>query len=107
MAERGAPLGNTNGTKNRLWRQALDKRLKEYRKGSDSTAEHYWALQEIADKLIELAIEGDMQAIKELGDRIDGKVAQIIAGDSDNPIAIQEIQRVIVTSNSHFDDETD
>ena len=107
MAERGAPLGNTNNTKNRLWRQALDKRLKEYNKGSDSTAEHYWALQEIADKLIELAIGGDMQAIREMGDRIDGKVAQVIAGDSENPIAIEEIQRVIVNASSHFDGEND
>ena len=58
----GAPLGNNNATKNRMWRDALNKRLREYKPGKDSKVEHYWALQEIANKLIELAIEGDMQA---------------------------------------------
>jgi hypothetical protein len=33
-------------------------------------------LRKIAEKLIEMAADGDMQAIKELGDRIDGKAKQ-------------------------------
>lgn len=48
------------------------------------------ALRLIAAKLIEKATEGDMQAIKELADRTDGKVPQsIIGGDEDdNPIKL-------------------
>ncbi len=103
----GAPLGNNNAGKARLWRQALDKVLREHQSGKGSRGEQYQALQEIGKKLVEMAIEGDMQAIKEIGDRIDGKVAQVIAGDSENPIAIQEIQRVIVNASSHFDGEND
>ena len=34
------------------------------------------ALRKVAKVLIKKAQDGDMQAIKELGDRIDGKVAQ-------------------------------
>ena len=43
------------------------------------------ALRIIAAKLIEKAQEGDMQAIKELADRTDGKVPQAIVGDEDEP----------------------
>ena len=96
MSSAGAPIGNKNATKNRLWRDALNKRLREYSPGEDSKVEHYWALQKIADKLIEQALEGDIQAIKEIGDRVDGKAVQAISGDPDNPVAIQRIERVIV-----------
>ena len=37
-------------------------------------------LRMVAIKLIEMAESGDIQAIKELADRIDGKVPQAIAG---------------------------
>lgn len=37
-------------------------------------------LRAVADKLVELAIAGDMQAIKEIGDRIDGKPVQVTEG---------------------------
>lgn len=43
------------------------------------------ALRVVAAKLLEKAAEGDMQAIKELADRVDGKVAQaMIGGDEDD-----------------------
>lgn len=61
------------------------------------------ALRLIAQKLIEKASEGDMQAIKELADRTDGKVAQAIIGgdEDDNPInVIHRIERHIVRANS-------
>lgn len=37
----------------------------------------------IADKLVSMAEEGDIQAIRELGDRIDGKVAQALEVSGD------------------------
>jgi hypothetical protein len=47
-------------------------------------------LRKIADKLIEMAAEGDLQAIKELGDRIDGKASQSVAvtGSDGGPISV-------------------
>ena len=39
------------------------------------------ALLNVANKLIEMAEEGDMAAIKELGDRLDGKAVQQISGN--------------------------
>ena len=51
----------------------------------------------IADKLVEAAMNGDVQAIKEVGDRLDGKPAQAIVGDDDAPAIqlIAEIKRTI------------
>jgi hypothetical protein len=57
------------------------------------------ALRNIAKKLIEQAEAGDMQAIREFADRIDGKVAQaVIGGDEDDPAIrmVHRIERVIV-----------
>ena len=74
----GAPQGNTNATKNRLFRQALDKQLKEAKAKNKSVTGEYAALQEIALKLIEQAQDGDLTAIKEIADRVDGKATQAI-----------------------------
>lgn len=40
-------------------------------------------LREVADALVAKAISGDVQAIKEIADRLDGKPAQAIVGDDD------------------------
>jgi hypothetical protein len=42
-------------------------------------------------------MEGDMQAIKEMADRLDGKVPQAIVGDDEHAgVRIEEIRRTIV-----------
>jgi hypothetical protein len=55
-------------------------------------------LRAVADALVDLAVAGDMQAIKEVADRLDGKPAQAIIGDSsEDPInLVTEIRRTIV-----------
>lgn len=48
------------------------------------------ALRAIARKLIEGAMEGKLDSIKELADRTDGKVPQAVVGDDDHdPIALK------------------
>jgi len=49
----------------------------------------------------QLLMQGDVQSIRELADRLDGKVAQAVVGDSESdPINIvQRIERVIVDAN--------
>jgi len=84
----GAPEGNTNSSKdNRLWANTIRRAIAQ----SDPQK-----LRKIADKLLDMAEEGDLGAIKELGDRIDGKPTQTIAGDKDNPLQFTEIIRKIV-----------
>jgi hypothetical protein len=45
-------------------------------------------LRDVADSLVKEAIDGNINAIKEIADRLDGKVPQGIAGEDGAPIAI-------------------
>lgn len=67
-----APIGNRNAVKeNRLWSEAIRRALVQ-KNGAK--------LRRLADRLIERAEEGDIAALKEIGDRMDGKPAQAIVG---------------------------
>lgn len=83
----GAPVGNKNAAKAKVWHAAIMRAL-ERRKPAD---ERIQAIDELADKLIELVAKGDLAALKEFGDRLDGKPAQIIAGDPEAPLEVREI----------------
>jgi hypothetical protein len=58
-------------------------------------------LRELAEKLVTQGLSGEGWAIKEIADRIDGKVAQAIVGDDEHdPISmVAEIRRTIVRPN--------
>lgn len=60
----------TNKGKDKPWADAL--RLAVFRDGDDGRK----VLRAIAETCAEAALAGDMQAIKEIGDRLDGKPAQ-------------------------------
>jgi len=80
----GAPVGNTNSNKNnRIWANTIRKL---------AIQEDYKRIHAIAEKLFENAQEGDLGAIKEIGDRLDGKsvATQEITGadGKDLPIGI-------------------
>jgi len=66
----GAPKGNNNGGKNKIWSDALRLELA----GTRNAAK----LRRLAKKLIEQAEDGNMQAMKEIGDRLEGKPNQSI-----------------------------
>lgn len=72
----------------KVWRDALRVALMRTDKGEDQRPRIY----RIADRLVLMALDGDMEAIREIGDRIDGKVTQQI------DIAPSEaMQQIIVT----------
>ena len=76
----GAPKGNQNSTKDkRVWGKVVRKL---------AVQEDYKRIHNVAEALFRKAEDGDIAAIKELGDRIDGKAEQTISGDSDQPITI-------------------
>lgn len=58
-------------------------------------------LRDVADALIKKAIDGDVAAIKEVADRLDGKVAQAIIGDDENPLNfVHTVTRRIISAGS-------
>lgn len=65
-------------------------------------------LRKLAEKLYDKAEEGDVQAIREVADRLDGKVAQAIIGgdDDDNPVQLALIERRIIDANPSNPDST-
>ena len=74
----GAPEGNDNSNvNNRLWANTIRRAIAQ----SDPDR-----LRRIAEKLLTEAEEGKPWAIRELGDRIDGKAAQAIVGPEGGPI---------------------
>ena len=90
----GAPLGNQNAAKAKMWTaaitRALDKRTRK--EGKD-------ALDMLAENLLQKCDEFDLGALKELGDRIEGKPAQALIhqGDEDNPIVTKKARFVSPT----------
>lgn len=83
MAERGAPEGNKNATKNRPWAEAINRVL---------LAEDGKKMRALAEKLVEKALEGDVTALKEVGDRSDGKPAQAIVGADGGPLIVEVVR---------------
>lgn len=74
MAERGGQPGNQNASKNKPFWHAIDRAIAQ---------EDGKRLRAAAEKLLDAAAAGEAWAIKELGDRLDGKPAQAIALSGD------------------------
>ena len=67
----GAPVGNQNAAKSRAFYGALSRAIAQ---------DDGQRLRDAAEKLLSLAAQGEGWAIKELGDRLDGKAHQSISG---------------------------
>lgn len=66
----GAPKGSRNAAKNGAWRRAVETALKRY---EDDIVKRGDALDKIAEKAIAMALAGDLEAMREIGNRLDGK----------------------------------
>ena len=78
----GAPKGNKNSTREkRVWGKIVKKL---------AIQEDYKKLHAVANALYAKAEDGDIAAIKELGDRLDGKAMQETGG-GDEPITIRVV----------------
>ncbi len=77
MVRKGGQKGNSNAKKGSMFRDALHKVL----------ARDKGALERIARALVMRAGEGDLAAIREIADRLDGKPTpiQTIVGEDDTP----------------------
>ena len=83
----GAPLGNKNATKNKPFLDALRK----------SIAQNPQKLRNAADKVLNMAEEGEPWAVNFLADRTDGKAVQANTfedADGNNVITSLEVRFV-------------
>lgn len=78
----GRPAGSEN--KDKPFRDALRKAIADA--GDDRPR-----LRNVANALLDKAEGGDVQAIKEIGDRLDGKVPQGHDGGDGGPITVKII----------------
>jgi ribosomal protein L17 len=81
MAARKTP--SRGGKPDKLWTDALRIVVNEVAEDGDKKK-----LRRMAEKIVDLALAGDMQAIKEIGDRLEGKPTQRVeaTGEDGGPI---------------------
>lgn len=82
--------GNTVGRNKGRFRAALEKAIADRAK---SRSDEWAALQDVAGKLIDNALAGDNQAIKEIADRLDGKASQPVEMDGSLSVVIDDRNR--------------
>jgi uncharacterized protein GlcG (DUF336 family) len=92
VATSGAQPGNNNAAKSKAWTAAIMRALE-----SRSLGKQIQALDELAAVLLDKCAEGDLAALQELGNRIEGKPAQgiTLSGDSDNPIQTRRVVELV------------
>ena len=90
MAQVGAPAGNKNATKGRVFWDGLIREIKQrdFKAGDGET------IRKVAAMLVDGALLGDLQCIKELRDTLDGKPHQSISGADGGPIVIIQASRL-------------
>lgn len=70
--------GNPSGRQTlKPWTKTLERALAQYEKGDVKAGE---ALRRIADRVVEGALAGDKDSVKEIAERLDGKAVQAITG---------------------------
>lgn len=76
----GAPVGNQNARKAKRWESAITRALAKAAAGAGVEA----GLDSLADQLVSAAGKGEQWALIEIGNRLDGKPAQVVVGDKDD-----------------------
>ena len=89
--------GNRAYKSEKVWRHAITRAVNDYRKSPNGRKQK--ALVLLANKLVSRALEGDIAALKEIGDRLDGRpVASVEVEDGDD-LQITVVKRVIIESD--------
>ena len=91
----GAPTGNQNASRGKRFASKLEKRIEDLK-----------AMDGIVDALITKALDGDLSAIKEVADRLDGKSKQQVdlgGQNGENPLVTAINIRFVKSSESPAD----
>jgi hypothetical protein len=83
----GAPKGNKNAASKRPWAAAIERALAK--RSLTSKGE---ALDDLAEKLLVLCEQGDITALKELADRLDGKSIQMVEAQVDGSLTVEIVR---------------
>ena len=73
-----APQGNTNAAKAKIWSDAIRKAVM---RPIANDPEKRKKIDKLAETIVEAGLTGDIAALKEIGDRLEGKAAQTIQGN--------------------------
>jgi hypothetical protein len=84
----GAPIGNKNAQKGRIWNDALKKAIAQ---------DNGKRLRESIEQLLNLAAKGEPWAIKELADRLDGRPKQTNTLETDDDGLVAGIKIIFVS----------
>jgi hypothetical protein len=85
--------GNPGGrSREKIWRNAITRAVTRVVDGKEGMQ----VVDELADALVQAARDKDVSALREIGDRLDGKAVQALANDPDNPLIPSEIRMVPV-----------
>lgn len=84
-----APQGNKNVEKGKAWAGAIRAALAQY---TDAKVKKGDALRKVAEVVVQKALAGDKDAVKEIGDRLDGKPAQAIVGHDGGPVTVEIVR---------------
>lgn len=86
--------------KEKSFANMLNIAIKEAVEGTDKTK-----LRAVADALVDKAMSGDVQAIKEVADRIDGKVPQGVIGGDEDDSPINVFTKILLVAPGHDNNE--
>jgi len=90
----GAPFGNRNAQKGRMWNDALRKAIAQ----DDGRR-----LRASIEKLLNLASNGEPWAIKELADRLDGRPTQTNVLEASEQPELKTIKLVFISPDGRDD----
>jgi ribosomal protein L17 len=88
MATKGAQPGNKNASHDKPWAAAIRRAVMRATSAKDKAQK----LDRLAEKLIAEGLDGNTQALREIGDRLDGKPAQAITGADGGPITVELVR---------------
>lgn len=77
MAAAKENAGGRKPLSDKIWRDAIMRAVHREMKTGEKTKR----LEALANKLVDKAINGDVSALKEIGDRLDGRPAQSMDGN--------------------------
>lgn len=82
-----APIHPKGAKSDKIWRDAIMRAVRRIDGDKPSRGcKPEQRLERLADALVAKGLEADVPALKEIGDRLDGRPSLVIAGDPDAPL---------------------